>query len=116
MARINYLKEQIARTERLAQSCPRSSSSRAPRMRTAAKRWKGMPRVTSNDRAAPSRAHLYCCGPVTMLEAFEAATRDRPTEQVHVEYFKAKEKPASEGGFDVRLARSNRTIKVEQEA
>jgi vanillate O-demethylase ferredoxin subunit len=65
-------------------------------------------------RAAPAKTHLYCCGPVPMLEAFEAATRDLPTEQVHVEYFKTKEKPASEGGFEVRLARSNRTIKVEQ--
>jgi vanillate O-demethylase ferredoxin subunit len=58
-------------------------------------------------------AHLYCCGPVPMLEAFEAATRDRPAETVHVEYFKAKEKPAAGGGFEVRLARSNRTIRVE---
>jgi vanillate O-demethylase ferredoxin subunit len=64
-------------------------------------------------RGAPSKAHLYCCGPVPMLEAFEAATRDRPTEQVHVEYFKAREKPAAEGGFEVRLARSDRTITVE---
>jgi tetrachlorobenzoquinone reductase len=64
-------------------------------------------------RAAAPAAHLYCCGPVQMLEAFELATRDRPADQVHVEYFKAKEKPAAEGGFEVRLARSNRTIKVE---
>jgi vanillate O-demethylase ferredoxin subunit len=63
-------------------------------------------------RNAPGDAHLYCCGPVPMLEAFEAATRDRPAEQVHVEYFKAREKPAAEGGFEVKLARSNRTIKV----
>jgi len=62
---------------------------------------------------APSDAHLYCCGPGPMLEAFEAATHDRPAEQVHVEYFKAKEKPAAEGGFAVRLARSNQTIMVE---
>ena len=48
-----------------------------------------------------------------METAFEAATRDRPLEQVHVEYFKAMEKPAAEGGFDVRLAKSNRTIRVE---
>ena len=63
-------------------------------------------------RNAPGDAHLYCCGPVPMLEAFEAATRDRPAEQVHVEYFKAREKPAAEGGFEVKLARSNRIIKV----
>jgi vanillate O-demethylase ferredoxin subunit len=62
-------------------------------------------------QASPG-AHLYCCGPVAMLEAFEAATADRPAEQVHVEYFKAREKPAAEGGFEVKLARSNRTIKV----
>jgi tetrachlorobenzoquinone reductase len=64
-------------------------------------------------RDAAVDAHLYCCGPVSMLEAFEAATADRPAERVHVEYFKAKEKPAAEGGFEVRLARSNRTIRVE---
>ncbi|MFH0302366.1 PDR/VanB family oxidoreductase [Bradyrhizobium sp. 31Argb] len=62
---------------------------------------------------APADAHLYCCGPVSMLEAFEAATADRPAGQVHVEYFKAKEKPAVEGGFEVRLARSGLTITVQ---
>jgi len=61
---------------------------------------------------APAHAHLYCCGPVPMLEAFEAATAHRPGDHVHVEYFKAKEKPVAEGGFEVKLARSNRTIKV----
>ena len=64
-------------------------------------------------RSAPADAHLYCCGPVPMLEAFEAVAADRPADQVHVEYFKAKEKPAAEGGFEVKLARSNRTIKVQ---
>lgn len=64
-------------------------------------------------RNAPAEAHLYCCGPVPMLEAFEVATADRPSAQVHVEYFTVREKPAFEGGFQVKLARSNRTIKVE---
>jgi ferredoxin-NADP reductase len=64
-------------------------------------------------KTAPAHAHLYCCGPVPMLEAFEAATADRPPDQVHVEYFQAKEAPATEGGFEVRLARSSRTIAVE---
>lgn len=62
---------------------------------------------------APADAHLYCCGPVPMLEAFEMATAARAAECVHVEYFKAKEQPASIGGFEVKLARSNRTIMVE---
>jgi len=69
--------------------------------------------LTALARDAPTDAHLYCCGPVAMLEAFEAATRNRPAEQVHVEYFKAREKPAAEGAFEVKLARSHRTITVE---
>lgn len=63
--------------------------------------------------AAPVSAHLYCCGPVQMLEAFEAATADRPAGHVHVEYFQAREAPVTTGGFEVKLARSNRTIAVE---
>jgi tetrachlorobenzoquinone reductase len=64
-------------------------------------------------KATHSDAHLYCCGPLTMLEAFEAAAADRPADHVHVEYFKPKEKPAAEGGFEVELARSKRTIAVQ---
>jgi ferredoxin-NADP reductase len=64
-------------------------------------------------KSAHPDAHLYCCGPVSMLEAFEAATADRPASHVHVEYFKAKEKPAADGGFEVKLARSKQTIAVQ---
>ena len=64
-------------------------------------------------KKAPAHAHLYCCGPVPMLAAFEAATADRPADRVHVEYFQVKEAPAIEGGFEVKLARSHRTIAVE---
>jgi tetrachlorobenzoquinone reductase len=57
--------------------------------------------------AAPKDAHLYCCGPAPMLQAFEAATKAWPREQVHVEYFTPKElAPAKKGGFTVELARS----------
>jgi ferredoxin-NADP reductase len=62
---------------------------------------------------APADAHLYCCGPVPMLAAFERATANRAADRVHVEYFQAKEAPAIEGGFEVKLARSNRTIPVD---
>src|SRR5260370_36403380 len=65
-------------------------------------------------KAARPDAHLYCCGPVPMLEAFEIATVDRPSGHVHVEYFKAREKPAMEGGFGVKLARGERTIAVQE--
>jgi ferredoxin-NADP reductase len=57
---------------------------------------------------APKEAHLYCCGPTPMLNAFEAATKDWPRAQIHVEYFTPKEEPAKakKGGFTVELARS----------
>jgi ferredoxin-NADP reductase len=64
-------------------------------------------------KQASAQAHLYCCGPAPMLEAFEAVTAGRPADHVHVEYFQAREAPALEGGFEVKLARSNRTIAVE---
>jgi ferredoxin-NADP reductase len=68
--------------------------------------------VAATVRAAPANAHLYCCGPLPMLEAFEAATAKLPRERVHVEYFTAKEPPAVEGGFKVVLARSGREFVV----
>jgi len=64
-------------------------------------------------KKAPAPAHLYCCGPLPMLAAFEAATADRPAGHVHVEYFQARQAPAIEGGFEVKLARSNRRILVD---
>ena len=63
--------------------------------------------------AAPPNAHLYCCGPLPMLAAFEAATAQLPRERVHVEYFSAKEPPAVEGGFKVVLAKSSREFTVQ---
>lgn len=64
--------------------------------------------------AAPADTHLYCCGPTGMLEAFERAAQARPAERVHVEYFGAKEPAARAGGFTVVLAKSKRSVFVEQ--
>jgi len=36
---------------------------------------------------APADAHLYCCGPLPMLEIFNATVKGRAPETVHVEYF-----------------------------
>jgi vanillate O-demethylase ferredoxin subunit len=47
-----------------------------------------------------------------MLEAFERACANVPSQRVHVEYFAAKEAPAAEGGFVVELARSKKTIPI----
>ena len=68
--------------------------------------------VTAIVAAAPEGAHLYCCGPVPMLEAFEAAASGRPAEQVHVEYFSAPQLKPLEGGFIVVLAKSGREFEV----
>jgi ferredoxin-NADP reductase len=56
--------------------------------------------------------HVYCCGPLPMLAAFEKATAGLPQERVHVEYFNAKEQPSAEGGFQVELARTKQVIQV----
>ena len=47
-----------------------------------------------------------------MLAAFEEATKDRPRDQVHVEYFTPKEAPAAEGGFTVVLAKTGRSFTI----
>ncbi len=60
---------------------------------------------------APS-AHLYCCGPLPMLAAFEEACKGRAEETVHVEYFSAREAAATGGGFNVVLARSGKKVFV----
>jgi tetrachlorobenzoquinone reductase len=61
---------------------------------------------------APQGAHLYCCGPAPMLDAFEAAAKGRPADLVHLERFSAAAPVAAEGGFTVQLARSKRSIFV----
>lgn len=61
--------------------------------------------------AAPD-THLYCCGPAPMLQAFERATAARAAHTVHMESFAAREQAALPGGFEVKLARSGRTVAV----
>jgi ferredoxin-NADP reductase len=60
--------------------------------------------------AAVAGSHFYCCGPVPMLQAFEAATAHLPPSQVHLEYFQAKAAAATEGGYEVELRRSGKTF------
>ncbi|MFH5824634.1 PDR/VanB family oxidoreductase [Georgenia sp. AZ-5] len=63
-------------------------------------------------QSAGEQAHLYCCGPTPMLEAFEAAAAALPAEQRHVEYFSNTEAPATDGGFEVELTESALTLVV----
>lgn len=63
-------------------------------------------------QGAPPGTHLYCCGPLPMLDAFEQATKDLPRNRVHIEYFTAKEPPALGGGFTIVLAKRGMTLAV----
>jgi tetrachlorobenzoquinone reductase len=47
-----------------------------------------------------------------MLESFKAATRSKPSRLVHLEYFSTDQEAATEGGFEVRLAKTGRTIAI----
>jgi tetrachlorobenzoquinone reductase len=61
---------------------------------------------------APAEAHLYCCGPGPMLDAFETATAGRPAGHAHLERFAAAAPAATAGGFTVQLARAGRSLFV----
>jgi vanillate O-demethylase ferredoxin subunit len=62
--------------------------------------------------AAPGSSHFYCCGPQSMIAAFEEATAALPRSQVHAEYFAAKGTSATDGGFKIVLHRSQRSLEV----
>lgn len=62
--------------------------------------------------ACRSDAHVYCCGPVRMMEAFDRAFAGFPDSQRHREHFTAVAAPAAEGGFEVVLAKSGGSIHV----
>ncbi|WP_310499044.1 flavin reductase family protein, partial [Burkholderia cenocepacia] len=71
----------------------------------------GFPRIDEMVRNGPSGTHLYCCGPTGMIDAFLAATADYDPQLVHIERFGGAT-AAAEGGFDVVLAESERTLHV----
>lgn len=67
--------------------------------------------------AAAPDAHLYCCGPAPMLQAFEQATSAIDSARVHLEYFQAPAAPPAAdlpplGGFTVELARTGVSVEV----
>jgi len=74
----------------------------------------GVPRLEMERivRGAPEGSHYYCCGPLGMIEAFQAASADIDAGRVHFEYFAPKETAATDGGFTLKLARSGREIAV----
>ena len=63
-------------------------------------------------QGAPAGTHFYCCGPLPMLGAFEAATAQCAPACVHLEYFSAKEAPVAAGGFKIVAAKSGKEVVV----
>jgi vanillate O-demethylase ferredoxin subunit len=63
-------------------------------------------------REAAPDAHLYCCGPAGMIDAFIAACAGRDAATVHCERFAATQEAATEGGYEVVLARNGRKLAV----
>lgn len=59
-------------------------------------------------------AHFYCCGPQPMIEVFIKAASDCGVDRdrTHVEYFAPKSGAATQGGYLVKLVRSDQTISV----
>lgn len=68
--------------------------------------------VAAVTREVGEEAHLYCCGPASLLASFREAAAERAPEQVHLEYFSASKEASREGGFDVVLNRSNKRLHV----
>ena len=62
--------------------------------------------------SVPADAHLYCCGPSSMIEDFLSASGARPAHTVHYERFAATQAAATAGGFEVELARDGRCLSV----
>ena len=71
------------------------------------------PDIAAIVREAPAGSHVYCCGPNGMLEAFSTACSGLAPQRVHLERFSASQEAATAGGYEVRLARSGRTLSVE---
>lgn len=75
------------------------------------------PRLADILAGVPHDASLHCCGPLRMIDAFDALTAKRPPDLVHRERFevpRVAEGPA--GTFTIRLARSGRSLDVGAEA
>jgi tetrachlorobenzoquinone reductase len=69
-------------------------------------------RISQIVSSAPDDAHIYCCGPPSMIEAFKQASASRDAGKVHVEYFAGVDSPAIAGGYTVEFRRSGKATLV----
>lgn len=63
-------------------------------------------------QSAPESAHLYCCGPSSLIDDFISLTSTRNENTVHYERFAATQEAATGGGFELQLARDGRCLPV----
>lgn len=63
---------------------------------------------------AADGAHLYCCGPQTMLDSFHALRTSMPPSRLHSERFGGEATRAAGGGYVVTLARTGIDITVRE--
>jgi len=63
-------------------------------------------------RDIPTDAHVYCCGPQSMLDTCEAATAARPAGTVHLERFASTQHQGDSQEFTVVLAKSGQSFEV----
>lgn len=61
---------------------------------------------------AEENAHIYCCGPSKLIDAFVDAGRQRHPDTVHFERFAASQAAAVDGGYQVQLSRSGKVVSV----
>ncbi|PZO20413.1 MAG: oxidoreductase [Burkholderiales bacterium] len=62
--------------------------------------------------SAPAGSHFYCCGPAAMIDGFLDATQALPLSHVHYERFSATQAAATDGGYQLRLMRDGRSLRV----
>ncbi|MGB3067904.1 MAG: PDR/VanB family oxidoreductase [Ottowia sp.] len=63
-------------------------------------------------RQAPLDSHVYVCGPQSLIDATLEACASRPSRHVHHERFNATQAPATNGSYELVLARSGRRLPV----
>jgi tetrachlorobenzoquinone reductase len=63
---------------------------------------------------APNDTHFYCCGPSSLMAAFESSAKDLPADRVHMEWFspKAPTQAAADHSFVVKLVKQGMEVTV----
>lgn len=65
-------------------------------------------------QALPQSTHFYCCGPTSFINAYIDAAQSHPAENVHYERFSSSQEAATQGGFNIKLARDGRVLPVQE--